>query len=422
MPISADTESKIKEIQKNYNYPGLETLVKLVKEAHPEIPRYAVKEFLVKDTGSQLTKVQRQKHPGGHITALSPNESWQFDIFDLARYESKNDGYKYIFACVDVFTRKAYLQPMLKKDSESCTAALKEILQRSGKKPKSMLSDQDRAFFQGPFEKFTDKEGIMMNTNALHDHHALGIIDNYAKRLKGGLTKIFLREKSTRWVDILQQFVNVENKKGTKALGDVAPVDAEKPENKEAILKLNLEKNTFNKTVADLQEGDLVRKTLLKSGMTKGTDPRWSDEVFRVVGTHGLTIMLNDGSKLKRTDLLKVPSGTTYEGKNVIRAQKEANKKQLMKEKLRQHIKKKKKVKEPSPPPPVVKQTHPLTAYVKSYQAKTTPEERAAKERASQQKKAEAKAIADAKKEARLNKEVKAELAKQERIRKRAFK
>ena len=109
----------------------------------------------------------------------------------MSRYESKNEGYRYIFACVDVFTRKAYVEPMRKKDSEACAEAFKEILKRSGAKPKSMLGDQDRAFLQGPFDKYTDKEGIVVNTNALKDHRALGIIDNYAKRLKSSLTKIF---------------------------------------------------------------------------------------------------------------------------------------------------------------------------------------------------------------------------------------
>ena len=327
MPLDQETEDLIKEVYKNYNYPGPETLIKLVKVAHPDITRRMVQEFLSKDVGTQLTKVQKQKSPGGHITALSPNESWQFDIYDLSRYESKNDGYKYVFACVDVFTRKAYVEPMMKKDSQACEAALKTILTKNKVRPKSMLGDQDSAFLQGPFEAYTDKEGIAVSTNALKDHHALGIIDNYAKRLKSGLTKIFLRQKNTKWIDIIQKFVEVENNKKTRALNDVAPVDAEKGENKEAILKLNMEKNTHNNTVSDLKEDDLVRKTTQKSDIAKGTDPRWSDEVFKVIGTHGMTILLNDGTHLKRTDLLKVPPNTEFTEKNPIRAQKEENRK-----------------------------------------------------------------------------------------------
>jgi hypothetical protein len=110
---------------------------------------------------------------------------------------------------VDVFTRKAYLEPMKNKDSYASYDAFRKILQRSGGKPHAMLSDQDRAFLQGAFERFATKENIVLNTNALKDHHAMGIIDNYAKRLKGILTKIFLRQGNTEWVDILKKVANV---------------------------------------------------------------------------------------------------------------------------------------------------------------------------------------------------------------------
>lgn len=333
MVVDEETANKIKEIQKNYNYPGAATLIKLMKEAHPDIGSGKVKEFLNSDIGTQLTQVKQQKKGEGHITATFPNDWWQFDIFDLSRYEKNNDGYKYIFACVDVFTRKAYLEPMKNKDSYASYEAFSKILQRSGVKPHAMLSDQDRAFLQGAFEKFANKENIVLNTNALKDHHAMGIIDNYAKRLKGILTKIFLRQGNTDWVDILQKVVDVENKKKTSALGNIAPAEAETADNKESILKLNLEKQQQgNGTVSDLKEGDMVRKTTLKTGIPKGTDPRWSDGLFRVTGSNGNTIFLNDGSKFTRSDLLKVPEATEYKGINPIRKQKDENTKAKQKE------------------------------------------------------------------------------------------
>ena len=78
--------------------------------------------------------------------------------------------------------------------------------------------------------------------------------------------------------------------------------------------------------------GDKVRKVVIKSGIVKGTDPRWSDEVWVVVSIKGSTITLNDDSVMKRTDLLKVPASSTYEGGNVVSEQKKANAKETQKE------------------------------------------------------------------------------------------
>ena len=93
-----------------------------------------------------------------------------------------------------------------------------------------------------------------------------------------------------------------------------------------------MKKNTFNKTVSDLIVGDKVRKVVVKSGIVKGTDPRWSDEVWVVVKIKGSTITLNDESVMKRTDLLKIPASSTYEGGNVVSEQKKTNAKETQKE------------------------------------------------------------------------------------------
>jgi hypothetical protein len=55
-------------------------------------------------------------------------EFWQFDIFDLSRYKNQNDDYRYLMACMDVFTRKAWVEPMKNKDSDNCAAAFEEII------------------------------------------------------------------------------------------------------------------------------------------------------------------------------------------------------------------------------------------------------------------------------------------------------
>ena len=339
----------IKQVQKENNYPGLDKLMKLVKIANPEITNADIKKFMSSDVGTQLTKVQHQKQSGGHITATKPMEFWQFDIFDLSRYKAKNDDYRYLMACIDVFTRMAWVEPMKNKDSDNCATAFEAILGRCKGIPRSMISDQDRAFGQGPFQKLIDSKEIALTTNALKDHKALGIIDNFAKRIKDVLTKTFLRSKDVRWLDSIQEIINRYNKSTTAALNVVSNVDESKQGeeakhkelspneanaagNYESVLDLNNQKSTLNHMTTDLKAGDKVRKAINKGDIRKGTDPRWSDEINVVVSSKGQTITLNDGSVLKRTDLLKVPADSTYEGDNVVNAQKKANAKDKLAE------------------------------------------------------------------------------------------
>ena len=291
-----------------------------VSVKHPDITNSQVASFLKQDYATQLTQTQQKQEAKGHITATSPNELWQFDILDLSRYAQKNDGYRYLLACVDVFTRRAYVEPMKQKNAENCSNAFHKILDKAGatNKPKRLISDQDGSFLGGMFSEYLDKEKIILNTNALKDHHALGILDNFAYRIKNILTKGFLNDKNVKWLDKIQDIVKTYNADTNRGLAGIAPNEADddkmpteekavKGESKEEkkqrelrnktrmtdhekVFKLNVDKQLKNNQMASLEEGDKVRVTMMTGGaLQKGTDPRWSDEVYKVEAVKGDT-------------------------------------------------------------------------------------------------------------------------------------
>ena len=313
---------ELDNLQRTNNFPGLERLVRLAKEKYPDISRKQIKLFLDSDVAKQLTKIQPKKSADGHIVAFIPNENWQMDVFDLSRYMYSNQYYRYVLCCVDVFTRVAYAEPLKLKDSETLAAAFHKLVDKAGVKPRSILSDHEAGFLIDPFQKLMNKYNIALNVNALHDHHSLGIIDNFARRLKVILTTIFLKNKTTKWTDRLQGIIQVYNNSEHSSINDYKPKDVEK--HKEEILQLNLDKNLKNKEITtDLRPGDKVRKFLITNAkIEKGTDPRYSDKVFTVVSTHGQTIKLDDNTTLRRERLLKVPKDTVSSEQNVIAKEK----------------------------------------------------------------------------------------------------
>ena len=85
------------------------------------------------------------------------------------------------------------------------------------------------------------------------------------------------------------------------ALDGLSPNDACKKENLENVLNMNIDKSQYSNTVSDLAIGDKVRKNVLFQDVhSKGTDPRWSDEVFTVKAIFGKSILLNNSLKYKR--------------------------------------------------------------------------------------------------------------------------
>ena len=145
----------------------------------------------------QLTTTQHIKKASGHITALSINECWQIDIFNLQKYSHDNKGHEYIFAVVDVFSRKAWAVGTKDKEAGTITKALQTIINENNDEPPRVITgDNDADYTSIIFQTLLDKYKIVLDMNVLNDHHALGIIDNFAKRIKTFFTLKFLRTKS----------------------------------------------------------------------------------------------------------------------------------------------------------------------------------------------------------------------------------
>jgi len=167
-----------------------------------------------------------------------------------------------------------------------------------------------------------NKYNIHHGTVILNDHRALSIIDRFARTLKTTFTRIFLRNKTKNWIDVLDKVITSYNNIPHSSLDDIAPNDADEQENRDIIYNINVEKNKKNNPESDLKKDDLVRVNIMGL-FKKGTEPTYSDEIYKVLSAKGKTIELDDNKKYKRENLLRVPKETEREYNNVI---KEVNK------------------------------------------------------------------------------------------------
>ena len=322
--MSEEIDNLIEEGYEETNFGGIEPIFKYLQKNHKEaeITRSDIKKYLDKQQQEQLLKQQRPPKALGHIVASYPGEVIQIDIYDLSRYEpynkpnKKKDGYKYIFAAVDVFTRYAVAVPMVSKNIDDTTDALNFVI-HNFMKPVIIMSDNDSSFTGHQFQELLDKQDIILNTNVKGDHFALGIIDNFAKRLKLIFAKKFLKYKTKNWVQYLTEVIDSYNDSPHSALDGLSPLEALEKKNFTKIFEINSVKGLKNKTVSDLEVGDKVRVRI--AGMfTKSSEPQYSDKVYTVETVKGSTIYLSDGEVKKRYDLLKVPNDTITNDKNVI--------------------------------------------------------------------------------------------------------
>ena len=308
----------MEKIYEDNLYPSLDEFYKILKKEGLSFTKKQVKDFLDKREEQQLTKeTKTRKEDMGHIVAYFENQIWQLDIYILQKYVKSNNGYRDILACVDVFTRKAYCVPMKSKDIDDVTTAFTKILKQG--KPQMLISDSDSSFLGAKFQSLLSKNDIIHDVVPVGDHMSLGIIDRFARTIKTKFTKIFLAKKKTNWVDYLDSIISNYNNKPHSSLGGIAPNEVN--DNLPIIMDINKIKSLKNNVVSDLNIGDNVR-ILDKTLFTKGTEPKYSEEIYTVKAVQGKKVTLNNGVVKKRNMLLAVPP-ETKKSKNIV---KEVNK------------------------------------------------------------------------------------------------
>ncbi len=322
-------------IYKKYNRPGAQKLLQLSRAEGIQATPKQIKEFLENRTEEQqLKETKNNKKSHGYIVSYNPFNRLQLDIFVLKKYESFNKGYGYILCIIDIFSRKVWCYPMKSKSLNDTTPAIKTFFSTSGlhefnsKALVIIMSDSDSAFKGENREEEQNFQKVLSSNNAvlepvkLNDHQALGVIDVFAKNLKRILSKEFLENKNTKWIDILPDIIERYNNTPHSSLDDITPNQAiSDPKKRQHIMHLNILKARDNGFVTDLKPGDKVRigdTALFK----KGSESRWSDEIHIVKEATGKTVTLTDGTTHKRSKILMVPHNTpitTTTEKNVIK-------------------------------------------------------------------------------------------------------
>lgn len=298
-----DTE-KIVNLWKANGFVGIKKL-KVILESHSIYKsNHELSEIIKNQKTNKLHKVYKSNQKSiGHIITYAKNHNWQMDLSDMSMYQSKNHGYKYILLAVDVFTRKAYAQPIKNKTEKSISEAFENMIK--SEQPLKLTTDNGSEFINKEFQDIIDNKDINHVKVSVGDHHALGIIDRFTRTLKEMIHKHFTENNTTNWVDVLQTTINTYNNNPHDGINEIKPNDAEN--NKEVIMKLNIDKalesvDNKNESNKEFKVGDKVR-VREKGTFRKGYLPKWSFETYTITTMYKATAILSDGKKYRLSEL-----------------------------------------------------------------------------------------------------------------------
>ena len=114
-----------------------------------------VKDFLERQKSRQFKKYSSFNS----YVASKPLQELQIDIGDFTKSAEVNDGFRYMFLAVDIFSKYIHCVPVKDKESPESIRAFKEVINVIGV-PENIMSDREGAWESTEFIKLLNEHKI----------------------------------------------------------------------------------------------------------------------------------------------------------------------------------------------------------------------------------------------------------------------
>ena len=108
-----------------------------------------------------------KKFPRIQIQTHYKDECWCIDLIHRSSLSKYNKNYKFIFTIIDNHTKYAWAIPLKDKSGKSTTAAFKNLMETSKRKPRKVWSDRGKEFYNTTFLHYLKEQNIQIySTNS----------------------------------------------------------------------------------------------------------------------------------------------------------------------------------------------------------------------------------------------------------------
>jgi len=185
---------------------------------------------------------------------------YQTDLIEMPFHED-NDSVRLLLVLVDMFSRRAYVYPLLRKTALSVRQAFAHWLERLTRDddfPLEIQSDHGREYKNKKLKELLNGYGIRQNFVTYTS--MAGIAERFNKTLQTLIYKFMEDRQTTRYIDVLKKLVSSYNKRGHRTLANHSPLFADKKRNRNTIFQIHQNRvDKIRKMKPKYKVGDTVR-------------------------------------------------------------------------------------------------------------------------------------------------------------------
>ena len=261
-----------------------------------------VKDFLERQKSRQ-TKPYRGFNS---YVAHEPLQEIQIDIADFTASADVNDGFRYLFVAIDIFTKLCHAIPIKDKQPAESVRVMTEVLNVIGV-PKVLYHDNEGSWNSGQFIRLLNKHSIKQIITSTPPPFAERMVQTIKNMIHTRLEGMELKKE--KWIDILPSVIKKYNNKTHSTTG-ISPNTAKQGNNNIEVWLNIRNKADFNRKYPPLKKGSQVKTYIKPGSFKKGYESRWSKDVYRImnISEDGKQFMVNNNTRrlYSRHELLLV--------------------------------------------------------------------------------------------------------------------
>lgn len=269
-----------------------------------------VKDFLERQKSRQ-TKPYRGFNS---YVAHEPLQEIQIDIADFTASADVNDGFRYLFVAIDIFTKLCHAIPIKDKQPAESVRVMTEVLNVIGV-PKVLYHDNEGSWNSGQFIRLLNKHSIKQIITSTPPPFAERMVQTIKNMIHTRLEGMELKKE--KWIDILPSVIKKYNNKTHSTTG-MSPNTAKQGNNNIEVWLNIRNKADFNRKYPPLKKGSQVKTYIKPGSFKKGYESRWSKDVYRImnISEDGKQFMVNNNTRrlYSRHELLLVKGSEGKDG------------------------------------------------------------------------------------------------------------
>ena len=249
------------------------------KEKKYKISRKKLSNWLYEQETYTLHKQSRKKFKRNRVVVSEIDQQWDSDLAFMLDFQEHNNGMKYIFLAIDIFSRYVWTEAISDKKPKTIIQVFKNIFSE-GRKPQKIRTDHGGEFKNRYLKSFMDKENveIFVTQNEGKANYA----ERAIKTIKSKLFKLMSSKNTKHWVDVLQHVTKSYNNTIHSAIERTPASVTKEIENALWSEQYSLLKPAIVKQYR-IKVGQWVRLSHLRKIFTREYQEHWTRETFKVV-------------------------------------------------------------------------------------------------------------------------------------------